>query len=54
MKRNLSMCWSDYKKAYYMVPHSWILDILGMIGVAESVRKLLRGSISDWKTMGIW
>ncbi|MEM7264394.1 MAG: reverse transcriptase domain-containing protein [Pseudomonadota bacterium] len=28
MKRNLSMCWIDYKKAYDMVPHSWILEML--------------------------
>ena len=26
---NLSMAWIDYKKAYDMVPHSWILKMPG-------------------------
>ena len=25
-KKNLAMAWIDYKKAYDMVPHSWILE----------------------------
>ena len=25
--RNLNMAWVDYKKAYDMVPHSWILEV---------------------------
>ena len=33
---NLSMAWIDFKKAYDMVPHSWILDTLKMFGVAEN------------------
>ena len=28
-KRSLAMSWIDYKKAYDMVPHSWILDDVG-------------------------
>ena len=28
---NLSMAWIDYKKAYDMVPHSWILKCLEMV-----------------------
>ena len=28
-KKNLSMAWIDYKKAYDMVPDSWILECLG-------------------------
>ena len=31
---NLSMAWIDYKKAYDMVPHSWILKCLEMVGAA--------------------
>jgi len=51
LKRNLSMCWIDYKKAYDMVPHSWILEMLGMVGVAGNVRMLLKGSMTNWKTV---
>ena len=50
-KRNLSVCWIDYKKEYDMVPHSWVLEMFGMVGVAENVRNLLRGSMPDWKTV---
>ena len=28
--RNLNMAWVDYKKAYDMVPHSWILEVISM------------------------
>ena len=36
-KTNLSMAWIDYKKAYDMVPHSWIITTLQMFGVADNV-----------------
>ena len=35
---NLAMTWVDYKKAYDMVPHSWILEVIEMMGVARNVR----------------
>ena len=28
---NLGMAWIDYKKAYDMIPHSWILESLGLV-----------------------
>ena len=33
-----------------MLPHSWILETLGMIKVAKNVEVLLRGSMSRWRT----
>ena len=51
MKRNLNMCWIDYKKAYDMVPHSWILKMLDTVGVADNIRNLLSNSMRDWKTV---
>ena len=50
-QRNLSMAWIDYKKAYDMVPHSWIREMLGMLKVAGNVQRLLSGSMADWKTV---
>ena len=41
----------DYRKAYDMLPHSWILETLGLIKVARNIDGLLRGSMSDWKTV---
>ena len=29
------MAWIDYKKAYDMVPHSWIIECLDLFAVAE-------------------
>ena len=30
---NLNMAWTDYKKAYNMVPHSWILESVTFAGL---------------------
>lgn len=49
-KKNLSMAWIDFRKAYDMVPHSWILETLEMFGIAKNVVAMLRNSMPDWKT----
>ena len=49
-QRNLAMGWIDYKKAYDMVPHSWLLDAMRMIGVADNIVKQLEKSMPSWKT----
>ena len=36
-KRNLSMTFIDYKKAYDSVPHSWILSCMTMCGISPSI-----------------
>ena len=36
-KRCLSMAWIDYRKAYDMVPHSWIVEMLRMVKGAGNV-----------------
>ena len=35
------MAWSDYGKAYDMIPHSWIIEGLEMFGIAENVKKFM-------------
>ena len=45
------MAWIDYRKAYDMVPHSWIVEMLGMVKVAGNVEGLLTRSMKDWKTV---
>ena len=47
-KRNLSMAWIDYKKAYEMVPHSWIIACLETVGINEKIRQLLAESMKSW------
>ena len=40
-KTNLAMAWVDFKKAYDMVPHSWILETLSMFGIADNIKQLI-------------
>ena len=40
-RRFLGMAWVDYKKTYDMVPHSWLLEVVEMMGVADNVKSLL-------------
>ena len=47
---NLSMVWIDYRKAYDMVPHSWIKKTLEMCGVAENIKNVLSESMKTWRT----
>ena len=48
--KNLAMAWVDYKKAYDMVPHSWIIESLKMAQVAENIITFLQNSMVNWKT----
>ena len=36
--QNLAVAWIDYRKAYEMVPHTWIAECLKMFGIADNVR----------------
>ena len=49
--KNLAMAWIDYKKAYDMVPHSWIIECLDLFGVAENIKSLLVNNMEKWKVM---
>ena len=44
-RTNLAMAWIDYRKAYDFVPHSWILECLDMLGIADNVRSFLEKSM---------
>ena len=45
------MGWIDYQKAYYMVSHSWITEMLKMVKVVDNMSGRLCGSIDDSKTV---
>ena len=36
--KNLAMAWIEYKKAYNMVPHLWVIECLDLFGVAENIK----------------
>ena len=46
---NLSMPCIDFKKAYDMVPHSWILKCLDMAGAAKNIISTISNSMVNWK-----
>ena len=47
---NLCMSWIDFKKAYDMVPHSWIIESMKMFGLADNLVNFIRTSMKDWAT----
>ena len=50
-QKNLVMSWIDYKKAYDMVPHSWIQECLDIFGISNNIKQLLTNSMREWRTM---
>ena len=45
----LAVDWIYNKKAYDMVPHSWIIKCLNLFGVLENIKSLLVNSMEKWK-----
>ena len=45
------MDWIDCKKDYDMIPHSWIIECLDLLGVVENIKSLLVNCIKKWKVM---
>ena len=50
-KTNLAMAWIDYRKAYDMVPHSWILELLVLTGIALNIQRLVLEGNANRKTV---
>ena len=50
-RTNLAMVWIDYRRAYDFVPHSWILECLDTLGIADNVRGFLEKSMKKWKLL---
>ena len=52
-KRRLTpfgVAWVDYRKAYDLVPHSWIEKSMEMFGVAMNMRRFISGNMKQWNT----
>ena len=43
------MAWIDYRKAYDLVPDSWISECLEIIGIATNMKELLSNSTQSWR-----
>ena len=46
----LAMGWIDYKKAFDMTPHSWILKCLDIFRIADNTKLFLENSMTNWET----
>ena len=46
---NLCISWIDYKKAYDMIPHSWLIKCMEIFNLAENSINLLKNSMKNWK-----
>ena len=49
-KDNLSMAWVDYRKAYDMVPNSWIVASMGTVDLAGNIIGIIKQNMNKWKT----
>ena len=47
---NLGIAWIYYKKAYDMIPYSWILGSLGLVQVPENIVEFIKKTIKNWYT----
>ena len=45
---NIAMAWVDYKKAYDMTPHSWIIESLKFANVADNIINFIERSMKSW------
>ena len=48
-RKNLSMAGVDYRKAYDMTPHSWLMECLAALKVNQNIRNLLSETMKSWR-----
>ena len=45
------MAWIDYKKAFDMMPHSWLIECLEIYGAEKNTIRFLKNTMPNWKTI---
>ena len=45
------MAWIDYKKAFDLIPHSWLIECLKIHGAEENTIRFLKNTKPNWKTI---
>ena len=48
-RKNLAMAWIDYKKAYDMVPQSWIIKCLKMYKISHETINFTEKTMKNWR-----
>ena len=49
-RKNLAVAWIDYKKAYDMLPQSWILHCLKMYKISHEVINFIEKNMQTWRS----
>ena len=49
-KKNLSTAWIDYRKAYGIVPHSWIIKVMETYEVSPILNNFIKESMRQRRT----
>jgi hypothetical protein len=49
-KKNLSIAWIDYQKAFDTVPHSWVEKSIELLGVNNKIINFCKSSMEKWRT----
>ena len=49
-RRNLSMMWFDYKKAFDSVPHDWIIQALQLAKIPVKIIDAIKNLMHLWST----
>ena len=44
------MAWTDYKKAFDSLTHTWIVTVMEMYQICPTIRQFVEASIKEWKT----
>ena len=52
-KKNLSVAWIDYKKAFDSMPHTWIIKCMEIFKLSPTLIQFIRVSMEQWKTVMI-
>ena len=47
-RKNLAMAWIDYKKAYDVILHSWIINCLKMYKISDEVINFIEKTMRTW------
>ena len=48
-RKNLAMAWIDNKKAYDMVPQSWIINCLKMYKISHEIINFIEKNMKNWR-----
>ena len=48
---NLEMAWIDYKKAYDMVLHSWILGSIELVQASDNILEFVKRSMANKQSL---